>query len=304
MRRPALDYFGGKWKMASKIIAHFPAHKTFVDAFTGAASITLRKPRSKNEIINDINHEVTSFFSVLRDRNFELLMLLKKTPYSREEYARCREPSIDSLEQARRTVVKSWFGIGDSLDNKTGFRVSLSQGGSTTEPWVSYVDYLQLFAERLRGVIIENLDYRELIKRYDKPDTLFYFDPPYIDSERSKKHAYKFDWKFDDHVAFIEQLRSLNGMAVVSGYYGPPYDRLEWPSLNFQATSQSDSRTEHLWIKASPKGIHHADLARKALAEIRSVVEPKPVPPLVAAVAEADAISDAIQKILKGEPNE
>jgi len=237
--------------MASKIIAHFPPHKTFVDVFMGAASITLRKPRSKNEIVNDINHEVTSFFTVLRDRNFELLSLLKKTPYSREEYRRAREPHVDPLEQARRTVVKAWFGIGDSLDNETGFRVSLSQGGSTTEPWVNYVDYLHMYANRMRGVIIENLDYRELINRYDKSDTLFYFDPPYIESERSKKHAYKFDWKLEDHADFIEAIKPIKGMAIVSGYYGPPYDQLPWSHINFQATSQSDVRTEYLWIKDS-----------------------------------------------------
>ena len=215
----------------------------------GAASITLRKPRSKNEIVNDINHEVTSFFSILRDRNFELLSLLKNTPYSREEYRLAREPNSDPLEQARRTIVKAWFGIGDSLDNETGFRVSLSQGGSTTEPWVSYVDYLHLYANRMRGVIIENLDYRELIKRYDKPDTLFYFDPPYIESERSKKQAYKFDWKIGDHVEFIDRIQSIEGMAIVSGYMGEPYDKLKWPRVHFEATSQSESRTEYLWIK-------------------------------------------------------
>lgn len=235
--------------MASKIIAHFPPHKTFVDVFAGAGSITLRKPRSKNEIVNDLNHEITNFFRVLRERNFELLTLLKNTPYAREEYYRAREPHEDLIEQARRTVVKSWFGIGDSLDNETGFRVSLSQGGSTTEPWVSYVDYLHIYANRLRGVIIENLDYRELLKRYDRPDTLFYFDPPYIESKRSKKHAYKFDWKLKNHIEFIELIQNLEGRVIVSGYNGEPYDKLPWPSVNFKASSQSTERIEYLWIK-------------------------------------------------------
>ena len=38
MKRPALDYFGGKWSCANKIISLFPEHKTFVDVFCGAAS--------------------------------------------------------------------------------------------------------------------------------------------------------------------------------------------------------------------------------------------------------------------------
>lgn len=249
MKRPALHYFGGKWSCADKIIGLFPEHKTFVDVFCGAASITLKKPRSKNEIINDLHSEVVNFFSVLRDRNLELKLLLNKTPYGRDEYAKCREFSDDSLEQARRTVVKSWFGIGDSLDNKTGFRVGLSQGGSTTMPWLTYVDYLHLYAERLRGVIIENLDYREVIKRYDKPDTLFYFDPPYVESTRSKKHAYKFDWVESDHAELLGLLLSLTGKFVLSGYACELYDGLTFERHAFMASTQSVQREELLWIK-------------------------------------------------------
>lgn len=253
MNRPALDYFGGKWMHAGKIIEQFPEHKSFVDAFCGAASITLRKPRSKNEIINDINHEVTNFFEVLRDDNLALRMRLEKTPYSREEYSRCREHIDNKLEQARRTVVKAWFGIGDSLDNKTGFRVSLTQGGSTTKPWLTYVDYLHLYADRLRGVIIENLDYRELIRRYDKEDTLFYFDPPYVESTRSKKHAYKFDWSLNEHLELIECLSWIKGRFVLSGYESDAYGGLTYPKVSFTAHTQSENREEILWIKGPVK---------------------------------------------------
>lgn len=249
MKRPALDYFGGKWKHAARIIETFPEHKTFVDVFCGAASITLRKPRSKNEIINDVNDELVNFFSILRDRNLELRLALEKTPYGRSEYYACREPADDDLERARRTVVKSWFGIGDSLDNETGFRVSLSQGGSTTAPWLTYVDYLHLYANRLRGVVIECLDFAECIKRYDKPDTLFYLDPPYVKDTRSKKHAYKYDWHDADHTRLLELLPSVQGRFVLSGYEHESYGLLPYRKETFQAVSQQGERTEVLWIK-------------------------------------------------------
>jgi DNA adenine methylase len=249
MNRPALDYFGGKWKHANKIIENFPEHKTFVDVFCGAASITLRKPRSKNEIINDLNDELVNFFTVLRDRTLELREVLEKTPYARSEYHRCREASLNSIEQARRTVVKSWFGIGDSLDNETGFRVSLSQGGSTTAPWVTYVDYLHLYSNRLRRVIIENLDFEECISRYDKPDTLFYLDPPYVKETRSKKHAYKHDWDNEDHNRLLRLLPKINGRFVLSGYDHESYAGLEYRKETFAATSQNGKRIECLWIK-------------------------------------------------------
>lgn len=253
MKRPALDYYGGKWKHANEIIKNFPAHKSFVEVFCGAASITLRKPRSKNEIINDIHNEVVNFFYVLRDRNMELKTLLEKTPYSRTEYLLCRTNSDDSLEQARRTVVKSWFGIGDSLDNKTGFRVSLTQGGSTTAPWLKYTDYLHLYAERLRGVIIENLDYREILRRYDRTDTLFYMDPPYVADQRSKKHAYLHDWNDQDHNELLNNLKNIKGKVVLSGYDTNIYDALGYEKKYFVGNTQSANRIECLWIKETTK---------------------------------------------------
>lgn len=246
--RPALDYFGGKWKMAPRIIEHFPTHKTFVDVMCGAASITIRKPRSKNEIINDVHNELINFFQVLRDRNPELRSRLEKTPYGREEYRSCRELSSDPLEQARRTVVKSWFGIGDSLDNETGFRVSLTQHGTTTGPWLTYVDYLHVYAERLRGVIIESLDYEELCARYDNSETLFYFDPPYVTDLRSTKHAYKHEWNDEDHHRLVRVLKSLKAPWILSGYDTELYDGLDARKVQFSGTSQNGARVETLWL--------------------------------------------------------
>ena len=38
---------------------------------------------------------------------------------------------------------------------------------------------LEAAHERLAGVVIERLPRHELLTRYDRPDTLFYLDPPY-----------------------------------------------------------------------------------------------------------------------------
>lgn len=248
-RMPLLDYFGGKWRMAARIIEHFPAHKSFVDPMCGAASIVFRKPRSKNEIINDIHHEIYNVFLSIREDEEKLAELLRKTPYCRHEYLKCREQSFDMFEQARRTIVKSWLGIGDSLDNKTGFRVSLSQSGAATGSFVKLPEMIGLYKNRLRGVIIENLDYKEIIRRYDKPDTLFYIDPPYCKTTRSTKHAYAYEWCSEDHAALVEILLGIKGMAVLSGYETKEYARLNWKKVEFSARSQKAKTTEILWIK-------------------------------------------------------
>ena len=64
---------------------------------------------------------------------------------------------------------------------------------------------------RLHGAYIERLDWKEVIKRYDRPHTLFYLDPPYWETEG---YGVPFEW--EEYLAMAEILRNLQGKAVLS----------------------------------------------------------------------------------------
>jgi len=82
-KRPALRYYGGKWKLAPWIISHFPEHQNYVEPCGGAASVLLQKPRSPLETYNDLDGNVVNFFRVLRDQPDELIRKIRLTPWAR-----------------------------------------------------------------------------------------------------------------------------------------------------------------------------------------------------------------------------
>lgn len=262
--RPLLRYHGGKWLLAPWIISHFPDHRVYVEPFGGAASVLLRKPRAYAEIYNDLDGEIVNVFRMARERGEELRRALELTPFSRAEFLQSYEPSDDPLEQARRTITRSFQGFGSAAVCKetSGFRANSNRSGTTpATDWRSYPDALVATIERLRGVVIEQKDAIELMLDHDSPDTLHYVDPPYVHSTRSQKvrgtvsrKAYRHEMSDADHEALADVLHSLRGAVVLSGYHNPLYDRLYRAWRRAEKATHADGardRTEVLWLSPS-----------------------------------------------------
>jgi DNA adenine methylase len=261
--RPAVRYHGGKWVIAPRIIAHLPSHQVYVEPYGGGGSVLLRKPRVGHEVYNDLSGEMVSLFRVLRDHGEELRQKVLLTPFSREEYEASKGPSEDPVEQARRTLVRSFMGHGsDSLFEVSGFR-SKSHGNNTGAAidWMRYPDKLPPLIERLRGVVIEQRDAIEVMKQHDGPDTAFYVDPPYLQELRGAgkgRKPYEVDMTEEEHHRLAEVLRSLVGGVVLSGYPSPLYEELYdgWWRVELEGAQchnrQGAKPTEVLWMNREP----------------------------------------------------
>lgn len=257
--RPLVRYHGGKWKLAPWIISHFPPHRIYVEPFGGGASVLIRKPRSYAEIYNDLDGEMVNLFRVVRDRGEALCTALELTPFSRDEFLQSYEPAGDPVEQARRTVARSFmgFGSGGASGNKTGFRNNATRSGTTPAgDWRKFPSCLPALIERLQGVTIENMDALELMKRMDTPQTLHYVDPPYVHSTRHSgnpycKKGYKHEMNDAQHTELWACLCGLSGPVIVSGYHSPLYDELYGQWDRVEKSTHADGageRTEVLWL--------------------------------------------------------
>ncbi|WP_454708674.1 DNA adenine methylase [Delftia acidovorans] len=262
IKRPALRYHGGKFRLAPWIIEHFPAHRIYTEPFGGAASVLLRKPRAKLvEVYNDLDREIVSLFEVLRDPDLsqQLTMALQFTPFAREEFALAYEPTDDVIEQARRTVARSFMGFGScsASGTKSGFRANGNrQSGHPARDWTNYPLAVATFCERLQGVVIENRDAIELMLQHDSPQTLHYCDPPYVHETRSAHvvrpgKGYRHEMTDDDHSRLAGALNELQGMVIVSGYHCDLYAQLYdgWEVRERAALADgARERTEVLWL--------------------------------------------------------
>lgn len=254
VHRPILRYHGGKWRIAPWIIENFPPHKVYVEPFGGAASTLLRKNRSYSEVYNDLDSDVVNLFRIVRDYGKELRDLLLQTPFAREEFFKSYEITDKPLEQARRTVVRSFMGFRSSAvsGELTGFRSNSNRSGTTpAHDWANYPIALDALIERLQGVVIENRDAVDVMRNHDSDQTLHYVDPPYVPETRGRVRGYRHEMSEEEHKSLARLLNTLKGAVVLSGYRCDLYDELysKWERIDRIAYADgAQKRVESLWI--------------------------------------------------------
>lgn len=258
---PVMRYHGGKFRLAKWIMSFFPEHYTYVEPFGGAAGVLLQKPRSMSEVYNDLDGEVVNVFRVLRDEVSaeELKIKLLLTPYSREEFELSYEPSSNPVEKARRTLIRAHQGFGSAgaTKAKTGFRIdSARKYGTAAHLWSRYPYEIVKFVDRLQSVVIENKPANDVIENHDRPDTLFFIDPPYIHSTRNMNTngCYNHEMSDKDHISLLNKVKAAAGLVVLSGYDNDLYNDMlsDWEKhstpARISAGKGTSVRVENVWI--------------------------------------------------------
>lgn len=258
-----IAYFGGKHEIAPFVIRYMPAHECYVEVFGGGAGILLNKHRSAVEVYNDLDGEIVNLFQVMRrvETAERLIASISMTPFSRDEYECSYQRVEDSVEQARRTLVRAWMSFGRrgaSGKHRDGFRYGKTRDtGYKLKQWANLPHILQQTLDRLQGVLIENLPASVILEKLDGPEVLFYLDPPYpIEDRKESRYVYRHEMTNEEHISLSRQVHELKGKVMVSGYSGL-YSELfsDWQSMRTRnhtasrlANSKGRTREEFLWL--------------------------------------------------------
>ena len=220
MLNSPFKWVGGKSRLRKPIIDLLPEHTCYVEPFCGAAWVLFGKPPSEVEVINDLDQDLITFFRVVKEKPEALIASFEWELVARAEFERLAslDPAhLTDIQRAHRFYYLIMAGWGGEL-NYPRFATSITDGGHGNRligALETLKDRLRPVYERLRTVLIENLDWRECLDRYDRPGTVMYLDPPYPGNGCNYAHNMR-DW--DSHRELAERLSHTKCKWILSSY--------------------------------------------------------------------------------------
>jgi DNA adenine methylase len=236
-----LSYIGGKAKIGKWIKDYIPKDiKTYCEPFGGMFWVFFNMnlsqyPKLENVIYNDFNKLNTNLFKCVReyDKLWEILSEeevqqrnVLETPqklkdkfylYQKEIFSK----EFELSEEEKFYIAKKYLYVltqifSGSKPEKSRF---IDYKGKYKCKYLTFMDKLKNEKYRLhfdRITEVENLDFEDVIKKYDSPYSYFYLDPPYYKTE---KYYSNHDFDSNDHYRLAKLLKNISGRFSLSYYH-------------------------------------------------------------------------------------
>jgi len=268
-----LSYIGGKSKIGKWIVDYYPQDmETYVETFGGMFwcfyNMDMEKyPNLKRVVYNDFNPLNYNLFQCIQNPS-ELLKSVNEIPCQQKGEEVTPEDYKLLFKDFQTEIFDPKFVVnGPDYEVAAKYAYILTQVFSGSKPETSsYIDlkgkykskYLT-FRDKLQNekwiekflkiTDVENMDFEEVIKKYDSENTYFYLDPPYWKTENYYSNH---DFDRGDHERLANVLKRVEGKFSLSYYdfellheWFPDTDYV-WKSKDFaKAAAASKGRTQN-----------------------------------------------------------
>ncbi|MET0016678.1 MULTISPECIES: DNA adenine methylase [Eubacteriales] len=238
-----ISWVGGKKALRDLIYQKMPKEfGRYIEVFGGGGWVLFgRTPDAAMEVYNDFNSDLANLFRCVRDQPMAFLKELGFLPLNgRDEFFVLRkfleqEEFTDAfmrqeLELAQRELTPVQFDeikailleraeMNNIRRAAAFFKViRYSYGSGCTSYGCQPFDIRKTFdliwqgSRRLKDTVIENKDFEELIKQYDRENAFIYCDPPYYLTEGH----YAVEFRREDHFRLRDTLKGCQGKFLVS----------------------------------------------------------------------------------------
>lgn len=209
--QPIIPWIGGKRRLSKHILPEFPDHTCYVEPFAGGAALFFLKEPSKVEVLNDINLDLVTLYRVIQHHLEEFIRQFKWSLTSRKMFEWQKLTNVETLtdiQRAARFYYLQRMAFGGKIESRTF-------GTATTSP--PRLNLLRIEEElsqahlRLARAYIEHLPWEGCIEKYDRPQTLFYMDPPYWQTE-----GYGVPFGIEQYQRLAALMGAIKGRAILS----------------------------------------------------------------------------------------
>ena len=266
-----ISYIGGKSKIGKWIVPFYPTDmETYVEPFSGMFwcffNMDLEKyPNLKKVVYNDFNPLNYNLFKCVQNPS-ELQRVMDEIEVQQVGVI---DTSIE-LKEKFNTFQSEIFGEGFKVGNcdyltAAKYVYVLSQVFSGSKPETSnFIDLKGKYRSKylafrdklskpnwvdhfLKITDVENLDFQDVIEKYDSPSTYFYVDPPYWKTENYYSNH---DFDRDDHERLAIALNNVQGKFGLSYYDFEllhdwfPKNRFRWEKKEFAKAAAAKKGTK------------------------------------------------------------
>jgi DNA adenine methylase len=271
----AISYIGGKSKIAPQlIIPNIPTDiEIYVEPFSGQFWTFFKMnlenyPNLKTVVYNDFNKLNYNLYTCIKDHQ-RLLEECEKLIVQEKDVIPTNPICCELFNRFQSEIFNDEFKVdGYNYEVAAKYVYVLTQVFSGANPAKSkfidlkgkYHSKFTSFKNKLKNEkwqkmferidFVENMDFEDVIKKYDSSTTYFYVDPPYyIVGEGTYYSNHDFDR--NDHERLSNVLKNIKGKFSLSYYDFPllsewfPKDQYKWVSKEFvKAAAAKKGKTQ------------------------------------------------------------
>ena len=195
--------------MSKLFVPLIPPHRRYFEMFAGGLSMFFRKQKAEWNVVNDKDNNIVNLYICVMHHLDELVHYLNWLPKSRKlfldfrvEIKECNEFEIPDPLQA----AKYFYCIRHSF-NKL-IHTPFSKNKDMNKDWETELKYSR---EHIGGTTVENLDFAELVDRYNpRQGDFWYLDPPYFVAHEKGNKYYQHNFTADDHLRLKDKVDTIH----------------------------------------------------------------------------------------------
>jgi len=275
----AISYIGGKSQISKFIIPFIPNDiETYVESFSGMYWVFFNMdvsnyPNLKKIVYNDFNKLNVNLFRCLNNHS-KLLNECLKVPVQKKNIFPTPPECKEFFNLSQSEIYDPNFIVPEYPDYELAAKYALvltsvfsganPSGGGYIDLKGKYHSKFTSFMNKLRNPkwqkmfeminIVENMDFQDVIEKYDSPTTYVYNDPPYFIIGEGSYYS-NLGFTREDHERLSKCLKNMKGKFSLSYYDFPqlhdwfPEGDYIWESREFSKAAAAKSG------KKQPKAI-------------------------------------------------